>query len=376
MKLVTRYLLRQYLGPLFTCLIAFNGLFILFDLFGRLSRFIDADLSFLTVLRYYGGVVSMYSHWFIPASCMLATLYTMWKLSHHSEITAMRASGISFHLLTLPFFGVALGMALLSFANAEYIAPNASAWSENLKDSGFALNADRLRKNHIYYNATARRKWIFGEVDASSEKGFSHLALTNDLPVSANNFIVQIKEEDENGTVIGGLRAKGADWRNGCWYFSSPEFVEYQNGEERKRDPLKFRRVPDLIDRHDLTETPRDMMIAQRDWNFMSSSDRHRLLEDNPGADSEKWFDYWYGLAAPWTCIVITLFAIPAGITTGRQSVFKGVALVLATFFGFYAVTLSLEYIGQHGYMNPFLSAWLPNAVFLVVGAAMYRKLT
>ena len=91
---------------------------------------------------------------------------------------------------------------------------------------------------------------------------------------------------------------------------------------------------------------------------------------------AEDWFDFWYRIAAPWSCLVITLFSIPAGITTGRQSVFKGLLLVLVTFFLFYAFSVLLEYCGQHGYLAPFLAAWLPNLVFLAIGVAMYRRLT
>ena len=50
----------------------------------NLSRFIDSKVPALTALRYYGGVVATYSIWFVPASCLLATLYTMWQLSTHS----------------------------------------------------------------------------------------------------------------------------------------------------------------------------------------------------------------------------------------------------------------------------------------------------
>ncbi len=134
MSLIVRYLLRQFLGPLLTCLVAFNGIFVLFDLSGHLSRFLDADLPLPMILKYYLGVVCTYSHWFLPASCMLATLYSMWQLSHHSELTAMRASGISFHRLTLPFFCTAIVASLLTFANEEWLAPPLGAWSDRLKE--------------------------------------------------------------------------------------------------------------------------------------------------------------------------------------------------------------------------------------------------
>ena len=90
----------------------------------------------------------------------------------------------------------------------------------------------------------------------------------------------------------------------------------------------------------------------------------------------EKWYEFWYRITGPWACVVITLFAIPAGISTGRQSVIKGVILALVAFFSFYALTLVLMFLGQHGWCPPALAALLPNLVYLCIGSAMYRKLT
>ena len=55
---------------------------------------------------------------------------------------------------------------------------------------------------------------------------------------------------------------------------------------------------------------------------------------------------------------------------------FRGLLLVLVTFFLFYVFSVLLEYCGQHGYLAPALAAWLPNLVFLAIGLAMYRRLT
>jgi lipopolysaccharide export system permease protein len=101
-----------------------------------------------------------------------------------------------------------------------------------------------------------------------------------------------------------------------------------------------------------------------------------RKMRTGGGGGAEDRYDFWYRIAAPWACLVITLFSIPAGITTGRQSVFKGILLVLVTFFSFYAFTLLLKYFGQHGALSRVLAAWLPNLVFLAIGGAMYRRLT
>ncbi|MBQ9726609.1 MAG: LptF/LptG family permease [Kiritimatiellae bacterium] len=372
MSLIFRYLLRQFLGPLFVCLVAFNGIFILFDLFGHLSKFLDAGLGFFAVVRYYAGVASAYAHWFIPASCMLATLYSMWQLSHHSELTAMRASGISFHRLTLPFFSVAFAMSLLTFANLEWISPRLATWSDRLKDNDYRLDGDGpVRRDRPF--TFGDREWVFEAADWTSDEAMAH-------PPGRVAIRSETRGRGGEPDVRWGVRAARAEWLDGEWWLEKPVFMHFDaDGSEISGSDLGGAPLPDWMPFPELTETPHDMVLSRKagESATLPLRDMLRLIRSKgENAEPEDWYGFWYRVAAPWACLVITLFAIPAGITTGRQSVFKGVILVLATFFGFYFFTIALSYFGQGGAMSPALAAWLPDAVFLCVGVAMYGRLT
>lgn len=366
------------MGPLFACLVAFNGIFVLFDLFGHLSRFLDADLGPVVVMRYYAGLVCAYSPWFVPASCMLATLYSMWQLSRHSELTAMRASGISFHRLALPFFGAALATSLLLFALSEWATPELSAWSDRLKESGFESAEPVTRPNHVFLDTSANRTWTIAEADLSS-------------PAAASHFKdgVEIKR-DEDGAHVWGVRAERADWLDGVWWLTGARMIPFDiDGEELPETAVRQTALPDTFPFPEFDETPYDMVAASRKWEFLPARDMWRILHRRRAAsegsaapfsggdeEPERWFDFWFRLASPWSCLVITLFSIPTGISTGRQSVFKGVATAIGTFFGFYAVTLALTWCGQHAWLPPATAAFLPNIAFLAVGTFLYRRLT
>jgi lipopolysaccharide export LptBFGC system permease protein LptF len=73
-------------------------------------------------------------------------------------------------------------------------------------------------------------------------------------------------------------------------------------------------------------------------------------------------------LAAPWTCLVVVLIAIPFGAASGRRNLFVGVAgsiFICFTYFVLLQVGLAL---GTGGYVPPWLSAWFPNLSFGLVG--------
>ena len=94
MRLLTKYVLREFLIPLFYCMTGFVAIFVLFELSASFSRLLEAKLPFTTILSFFCGYLAPYFMWLAPAALMLATLYTMWSFCRHSEIIAMRASGL------------------------------------------------------------------------------------------------------------------------------------------------------------------------------------------------------------------------------------------------------------------------------------------
>ena len=78
MRILTRYVFREFLVPLFYCLCGFISIYVLFELSGSFSRIADAKPPALTILKYFCGYLAPFFQYLAPAALMLATLYTMW----------------------------------------------------------------------------------------------------------------------------------------------------------------------------------------------------------------------------------------------------------------------------------------------------------
>ena len=137
MKILTRYVLREFLIPLGYCLTGFVSIYVLFELFGSFSRLMESDLSFLEIVGYFLGYLSPYFMYLAPAAMMLATLYTMWSFCRHSEIVAMRASGISFLAIVKPLLAVSILMAAAVVWINESFVPAKAQWAAQMKTVQF-----------------------------------------------------------------------------------------------------------------------------------------------------------------------------------------------------------------------------------------------
>ena len=362
MRIITRYLLTSFLGPFATCLVAFNLLYFLFDLFENFSKFIDARLPWHGILRYYGGMMSAYSAWFVPASLMLATLYTMWKLSRNSEISAMRSSGIGFVHLSAPFLAVALLMTALTAANYELVAPSASAWSFAMQQKKFRIEG--AMDHTLYYKDRGTHRFWRTDAPVRMDSEASLGIITN----------VVIEQEHPDGTAAWALSAPKAEYLDGGWYFTDPSFKDYDAyGDATPRTPA--------LPRHSLlrmpfTETPHDLLLAHplRKWEQYALRDMFRKV--NPVYAPSEWFDIYYRIVSPWACVILVLFAIPTGLTTSRQSMMKGILIALAVFFGFFLTTFVGAFLGRLGHVPPPLAAAAPSAAWLAAAVWSFRRMT
>ena len=379
MRIIPRYLLREFVRPFLLLLVSLDMLFLIIDLFDNVSKFIETGFPALRILQYYGCLIASYSHWFAPASLMLATLYSMWQLSRNSEITAMRASGISFTSLSMPFLGVALAVAVLEGLNSEYIVPEASSWAARMKKEAF--RTERIgsdpRENLQFVSTKNHRQWHFQSIDTASFRSAS--VVTGE---------VGVLQEDGRGANLWRIVARdGAEYIDGEWWFRRPKVTlfEYKEDEALAGEqavgvelaPQDGERwMPQTLRMPGLAETPQDVVLYTRDWENYSVRDMRRTMETSGVESAQRHYDVCYRFAAPWACVIITLFAVPAGLATARQSILKGIFTALGAFFFFYAMTHFCGFMGQRGLLAPIVAAWLPNIVFLVIGTVNFRKLT
>jgi lipopolysaccharide export LptBFGC system permease protein LptF len=76
-------------------------------------------------------------------------------------------------------------------------------------------------------------------------------------------------------------------------------------------------------------------------------------------------------LAAPWTCLVVVLIALPFGAASGRRNVFVGVAGSIAICFAYFILLKVGLALGTGGYVPSWVAGWLPNVSFAVTGLCL-----
>ena len=364
MRILTRYILREFIVPLFYCMSGFVSIYVLFELFGSFSRLVEAEMTFAQIVSYFCAYLAPYFHYLAPAALMLATLYTMWMFCRHSELVAMRASGISLMSIAAPGVAVAvLTAGFVAWVNEEYV-PRRAQWAMQLRNERFDVKKIARADNIVYRNSKADRTWnvdSLGDIDGRILNG------------------VKVTVDRPGGSRLMNISAESAEYLDGEWWFKNAQVRHYDAAGQDAATPSPELDALPLRCFSEFRERPADFIMQNRPWRFNSVGDRFRYIRTHPEltADTKRDYRYdaWAQLMSPFACIVITLFAIPAGIATGRQSVFRGILGALGMYFAFYGITIGFMVAAKNGWCPPVPAAVLPVAAFLALGIrSFYRQ--
>ncbi len=358
MKLVDRYLLKLLIAPIIYCLGGFMMILVISEIFGDVSRIMEARPPWYIIVRFYLSVLAPLMQYLIPAAIMLATLYTLFGLTRNSELIAMRATGISIYRLMVPFLAVGLLFTILSGAISEFWVPHAHEWAESMKNSRFDTTQIDEFRSCIYLNPIEYRRWQINRLNPAN-------------PSILHG--VEVKQETPEGARLAIITAPRAEYLDGQWWFFGPMIQRFGNADNPigRPTPLGYS-TNSVVEMRAFSETPATFSSAIRPWEFLTGREMLHYIRTNPDMPErnlhERRYSFQSHLAMPWACLIVILFAIPAGARTARQGVMSAVFNAIAMMAGFYALAQLGLVLGSTGTIPPWLGAWLSNIVFGLIG--------
>jgi lipopolysaccharide export LptBFGC system permease protein LptF len=487
MRLLDRYLIREFLTPLAACLGGFLIFWVAFDLFGELEMLQRERASIAGAAMLYVIRLPQLMTTILPVGTLLALLYAITQHARRNELTAMRAAGLSLWRICVPYYvaGVVLSGALHLLNEVLYpdakeredalrsawahpgASPSELAWRPNLRffdqatrrswaAAAFNTASSELSKPRVgwflpedgHYEITAeggqwvsatrgqwtngywrltnavetfyrssgddhpfRRSWRILKPDQFgpgfggmqrwifSGQAWTNLWRTNlTAPPEQGPWTVRILNTT-NGEFAGlrgefkvGREARGmlmaerAVWTNGGWTFQG-EGHEFLWRNKADNDPIDIafedRPAPELTESPDLFRSEA-MVSAHLGQNRLakkpelSSGQVRNYLRLHPNLkpkDEALLRTQWAArLAAPWTCLVVAIIAVPFGAPSGRRNIFYGVAGSIALAFSFFVIQRISFALGQRGAMDPLVAAWLPNGFFALLGLGLTAR--
>src|SRR5215216_1612243 len=122
--MLLRYFTREILGASLLVLAALLALFGFFDMVKELDDLGRGNYRMNSMIAYVALMLPSHAYVLLPAAGLMGTLFALARMSEQSEITVLRASGLSLQQLALHVIGAGLVLAAGTVLVGEWIAPH------------------------------------------------------------------------------------------------------------------------------------------------------------------------------------------------------------------------------------------------------------
>jgi lipopolysaccharide export system permease protein len=353
MKILTRYILREFLKPFILSVFSFSVIILIVQVFNDIHLILEFKPGPWATLKYFLFHIPAFMVQITPIACLFGVLFSLSSLSKSSELIAMRAGGVSIFLVAVPLFLSGIVICLLCILFTETVVPRAESLERRVKFEEIQHQPEpsrSLSRRNISMIGADGRIYHIGAFDGATKTMSDILILEFD---SASRLRMR-------------LDAKSAFYQNGVWNFREGYLRTFdETGNETSDQGFALAPIP-------LPEKPDDFLKEQKPPEEMGLVELYQYVKElqRNGSDCHKeMVELYQKIAVPFGCVILALLGIPWGWTMGKYSgvvTSFGICILVAFFYiGGMQIT---EHLGASGFIPPFWASWSLNLLFAGLG--------
>jgi lipopolysaccharide export system permease protein len=125
-KIISRYVLKEHVGPFTFALTALTSLMLLQYIARQFGNLVGKGLGWQVIMEFFLLSIPFTVAMTLPMAVLVAVLYAFSRLASENEITALKAGGVSMRQLLLPSLSGAFVLALVMIGFNDQILPRAN----------------------------------------------------------------------------------------------------------------------------------------------------------------------------------------------------------------------------------------------------------
>ncbi|MBB3034843.1 LPS export ABC transporter permease LptG [Alteriqipengyuania lutimaris] len=348
-RTLTLYLAKMFSLRILAVLVMLVLVLMMLDLLSTSGEILAVEgNSEADLWRYASLRVPLLIQRFLPYSVLLATIITLVTLNQNSEVIAMKASGLSAHQVLAPLIMTALVVSIATFAFNERVVTRAASELNVWEASEFgALSQAEETRGSIY---------LVDGSDILTARGYE---ANGPAPRLTD---VTFYRRSPSGEIVQQIDAPLAVRGNDGWAMQTPQVFTVGTASTTLPDELIV--APGI--------TPAQIELASVDpaaqpfWQLDGSIDAYRAAGRDTG---ELEANYWHKISGPLSAMLMPILGAVAGFGLARSGQLF-VRAVTGMFLGFayFVIDNAALAMGDFGGYPPFLAAWAPFFLFLLIG--------
>ncbi len=361
MRIVEKYMLRLFLGPLFYCIFIFISLYVVMDIFGHIDDLIAAHMGAGLLVYYYLLLIPNTLVQVTPISILISTMYTLGNLVRHNEMIAFRASGISIWNILRPIMLTGVFISFFMLILNDRLVPITTATFIKIREEKIE------RKRNVSSAKVIKNAAIYG-----TGNKIIYARLYDPKMKTLKDIVIQ--EQDRKQNIIAKTTAKEAKWVKEGWAaFNITTYKLSEDGQITGEPQFQHR------GKLNIEEGPGEFLHQKYNIEALSFSELQSYIKRLSGASGtvlqglkvEACSRISYPFANLIAIIIGAAFSVRVKRRGGRL-LGVGLGLLIGLlFYGLFAISIAL---GKGGLMPPLLAAWSSNIIFGILGIYIINR--
>lgn len=356
MKIISKYLVVEFLKSFLISLGGLVFIFIIVDIFEHLSKFIDNQVPIILLIPYYTYQLP----WIIgstlsPIASVLACFLSIGNLSKHFELDAMKFIGVSYFKLCFPLLATGLGLSILILVMNETLAPVGCEMKQKLEK-------ERMTKHKVREKNKGKNIYYTGK-----DGFFYHLKFIDCNTGTVKGF--KIYKFLPDYTLKKRISASKGKWDKGKWVLTGGRVKEFL--------PNSFREtVFDTLILW-LKEKPTDFLTPPKRPITMGFFEYQKYITQlkKRGKDiTTHQVDLYFRLTFPFMNLIVILIGFPLAGKVRNIGFIIGFAVALFISFIYWGFMQVVKAFGHVGMISPWVASSIPNLIFILGGSILLWK--
>lgn len=330
------------------------GIVIIFDISEKIDYFVKNNAPLEKIIfDYYLNFIPYFVNMFSPLFVFITVIFFTSRMAANSEIIAILSGGVSYRRMLLPYLYCATLIALLSLALNLYVIPKSNATRIDFESKYVKTSSYTVRDIHYQ---TAPGQYVYLE-------SFSRW----------NNTGYRLTIEDvKDGHLVKKVSAESAVWDSTAagWKLKKVFIRRYSEG---LADKVEFRESIDTV----LALTIKDLFNNEKTVETLPIKDLNDLIKTQAmRGDSNAMYakiEKNRRYALPFSAIILTIMGVSLSSRKKRGGIGWNIGIGIGLAF---AYILFLRFSEMFVYTNtlpPGIALWIPNVLFAIVAAVLYR---
>ena len=353
-KKIDWYIFKKFVVTFVIALVLIIGIVIVFDISEKIDKFVANQAPLKAIIfDYYTNFIPYFINMYSAMFVFISVIFFTSRMAANSEIIAILSGGVSFHRMMVPYLVASSLIAAVSLGLNLYVIPQANQYRLAFEKQFVKDKSTSVRNVHYQI---APGEFVFVE-------SFS----------SWNNTAYRFTLENiEDNRIVSKLSAESAVWDSlsGAWHLNRYFIRDYTAGMS---DRIRSGAQKDTVIALTVDDFYRNAQTVQTlpydDLQTLIRTQEMRGDSNVMYALIEK-YNRW---AMPFSCIILTIIGVALSSRKKRGGLGWNLAFGIALAFSYILFQRFAQMFVYTGIMPAWLAIWIPNILFAIIAAILYR---